>query len=169
VEDSPARKADTSSGSQNIPTCYRNLRFIIVFTESATAAPNEFGPHTPVSITNRTLLSYQTPILTLPFHLHRFKLLECATCACNIGDQTIDRLLYQCTLLQTQREILKENILKTGNWPASKKELIPTPRAFINSTDFERLLNSIHSSYVRNCVMYNHPRKLNLLAPEFYT
>jgi len=39
-------------------------------------------------------------------YLHRFKLLESATCPCYKGDQTTDHLLYHCTLLQNQREIL---------------------------------------------------------------
>ena len=57
-------------------------------------------------------------------YLHCFKLLEDATCVCKHGDRTTDHLLNHCTLLQTQREIIKQNILKTGNWPASKQELI---------------------------------------------
>jgi hypothetical protein len=36
-------------------------------------------------------------------YLHRFKILGKATCACEQGDQTIDHLLYHCTLLETQR------------------------------------------------------------------
>jgi hypothetical protein len=33
-------------------------------------------------------------------YLHRFKLLESATCPCDKGDQRTDYLLYHCTLLQ---------------------------------------------------------------------
>jgi hypothetical protein len=50
--------------------------------------------------------------------------MEQAPCPCNKGDQTIDHLLNQCTLLQTQKEILRNNVLKSGNWPVSKHELI---------------------------------------------
>jgi len=57
-------------------------------------------------------------------YLHRFKLIENATCPCNNGDQTIDHLLHQCTLLQTQRELLRNNVLKSRKWPVSKEELI---------------------------------------------
>jgi ribonuclease HI len=35
-------------------------------------------------------------------YLHRFKILENATCPCNKGDQTIDHLINRFTLLQTQ-------------------------------------------------------------------
>jgi hypothetical protein len=40
-------------------------------------------------------------------YLHRFKLLENATCVCKQGDQTTDHILYHFTLRQTQRDILK--------------------------------------------------------------
>ena len=42
-------------------------------------------------------------------YLHRFKILDHATCACKKGDQTIDHLLYQCTLLEAHREHLKKH------------------------------------------------------------
>jgi hypothetical protein len=54
-------------------------------------------------------------------YLHRFKILQHATCPCNNGEQTTDNLLYQCILLHTQRELLRNRVLKTGNWPASNK------------------------------------------------
>ena len=53
-------------------------------------------------------------------HLHRFKPLDDATCICGQGDQTTDQLLNHCAVIHTQREALKQNILKNGNWPASK-------------------------------------------------
>ena len=56
--------------------------------------------------------------------IHRFKIIEIATCPCNKGEQTIDHLLNQCTLLQTQRELLRNNFIKSGNWTVSKEELI---------------------------------------------
>jgi hypothetical protein len=44
-------------------------------------------------------------------YLHQFKIIETAACPCNKGDQTVDHLLNQCTLLKTQRELLRKNIL----------------------------------------------------------
>jgi len=76
-------------------------------------------------------------------YLHRFKTLEQATCACKKGDQTIDHLINQCTLLQTQRELLRSNVLKCGNWPTSKHELITKHLkpflTFTKSIDFDQL------------------------------
>jgi len=43
-----------------------------------------------------------------------------ATCPCNNGDQTIDHLFYQCTLLHSQRELIRNKVLKIGNWPMRK-------------------------------------------------
>jgi len=54
---------------------------------------------------------------------HHFKIMKQATCPCNNGDQTIDHLLYQCTLLHSQRELIRNKFLKIVNWPASKQEL----------------------------------------------
>jgi hypothetical protein len=54
-------------------------------------------------------------------YLHRFKILENATCPCNKGDQTIDHLINQCALLQTHRELLRNNVLKSRKWPVSKR------------------------------------------------
>jgi hypothetical protein len=76
-------------------------------------------------------------------YLHRFKLLESATCPCNKGDQTADHLLYHCTLLQQQREILEKDTLKHGIWPISKHDLITKHLnsfiKFTNSIDFDKL------------------------------
>jgi len=48
-------------------------------------------------------------------YLHRFTILEQATFASKKGEQTTDHLINQCTLLQTQREHLRSNVLKCGN------------------------------------------------------
>jgi hypothetical protein len=76
-------------------------------------------------------------------YLHRFKLVESATCTCNNEDQTIDHLLNKCTLIQTQRELIRKNILKSEHWPVSKEELISKHLksffTFTKSVNFEQL------------------------------
>jgi hypothetical protein len=57
-------------------------------------------------------------------YLHRFRLIDNAMCPCNKEGQTVDHLIHQCTLLHTNRELLTENVQQSGNWPASKQELI---------------------------------------------
>ena len=89
------------------------------------AITKEFFPN----VKNRLKLQIDiNPIFTAPVtghgktraHLHRFMILELATCTCKKGDHFIK----QCTLLQPQRELLRSNVLKSGNWPAIKYELI---------------------------------------------
>ena len=48
-------------------------------------------------------------------YLHRFRIVEHATCPCGKVEQTIDRLITQCLILHKQREIFKSNVLKSGN------------------------------------------------------
>ncbi|KAJ4431207.1 hypothetical protein ANN_19804 [Periplaneta americana] len=76
-------------------------------------------------------------------YVHRFKLLESATCPCNSGSQTVDHFLYDCTILRKQREILRNSISKTAKWPPNKCQLIKLHLqpfiTFINSVDFEQL------------------------------
>jgi hypothetical protein len=70
-----------------------------------------------------------TPILTAIVtghgktrsYLRRFKILEKADCPCGNGDKNSDHLLYQCAILNKQREIFKRNVLKSGNWPEGKQ------------------------------------------------
>jgi hypothetical protein len=45
-------------------------------------------------------------------YLQRFKIRDNAHCVCQQGDQTVDHLLYDCNLLETQREILRKNVTK---------------------------------------------------------
>jgi hypothetical protein len=76
-------------------------------------------------------------------YLYRFKIRENATCACERGDQTIDHLLYHCSLLEPQRQNMKKNAIKAGHWPASKQYLITKHRGllltFLESIDFDQL------------------------------
>jgi hypothetical protein len=92
-----------------------------------------------------------TPILTafLTDHgktrayLHRTKILEKADCPCGNRDQTSDHLLYQCAILNKQREIFKRSVIKSGKWPASKQEIISRHLKsfllFLNSINFDLL------------------------------
>jgi ribonuclease HI len=57
-------------------------------------------------------------------YLHRFKIIDTPTCPCGTGDQTIDHLLFECKLLNEERNCLKQLILKTNDWPISKRDLI---------------------------------------------
>jgi hypothetical protein len=65
-------------------------------------------------------------------------------CPCKHGIQTVDHLIFQCRSIKNEREILKNSLLKAGNWPVSKSEL--TYRnllkhfiGYINSMGFEKI------------------------------
>ena len=57
-------------------------------------------------------------------YLHRFKIAERETRPCNEEARTTDHLLYKCKLTQTQRDLLRETVSKSGSWPVSKVDLV---------------------------------------------
>jgi len=57
-------------------------------------------------------------------YLHRFKITEAPTCTCGTRNQNIDHLLFECELLNKERTILKQAIVKTNDWPTSKRDLL---------------------------------------------
>jgi len=76
-------------------------------------------------------------------YLHRFNYVTTQRASVDKTTKQRAHLLNHCSMIHTQREVLKQNILKKGNWPASKQELITNCRnsftAFIESIDFELL------------------------------
>jgi hypothetical protein len=69
---------------------------------------------------------------------------ENAECPCKKkGDQTVDHVLNQCSLLQKQRELLRNSVIKCGKLPVSRSELImkhiKASLRFTESIDFEQL------------------------------
>jgi len=56
-------------------------------------------------------------------YIYRFKITDNATCPCNMKDQTLDHRLNNCTRHKKQRDLIRQEILKTGSWPGSNKEL----------------------------------------------
>jgi len=76
-------------------------------------------------------------------YLHRLKILETQTCHCGTKDQTIDRLLNECELLNKERDSLMSTLLKTDVWPISKETLIrkhfKTFVKFTNDISFDKL------------------------------
>ena len=53
---------------------------------------------------NRSLTTMMTGYGNIKAYLHRFKLIDSATCTCGDNDQTTDHLLYECELLMTHRD-----------------------------------------------------------------
>jgi hypothetical protein len=57
-------------------------------------------------------------------YLHRFKIIDTPEGPCSTTDQTTDHLLFECKLLNKERDKLTSAILKTDVWPISKSKLI---------------------------------------------
>jgi hypothetical protein len=69
---------------------------------------------------------------------HRLKIIDSPECPCTQEIQTVDHLTFQCEKLKYEREMLKNSVLKAGNWPFSKSELINK-----NLKQFIRYINSM--------------------------
>ena len=76
-------------------------------------------------------------------YLHQFKINETPICPCGTTDQTIDHLLFECELLNKERDSLISTVLKTDIWPISKDKLIrnhfKTFAKFTNKMSFDNL------------------------------
>jgi cation diffusion facilitator CzcD-associated flavoprotein CzcO len=53
-------------------------------------------------------------------YLHRFKVIQSPECTCTKGDQTVDRLIYDCEKLEKERDKLIAHISREDNWPVQK-------------------------------------------------
>jgi len=71
-------------------------------------------------------------------YLQRLKIIGSPWCPCKHGIHTVVHLIFQCSGLKNEREILKNSVLKECSWPASKSEL--TDR---NVKEFIRYINSV--------------------------
>ena len=76
-------------------------------------------------------------------YLHRFNITDNPTCPCNNEAQTIDHLIYQCPLVEKERNILRNQVIKAGCWPPNKEDFIKKHFKqfiqFANSIDFKKL------------------------------
>jgi len=57
-------------------------------------------------------------------YLQRLKIIDSPECPCKKNIQTIDHSLFQCDKLKYERGMTKNSVLKAGNWPISKSELV---------------------------------------------
>jgi hypothetical protein len=57
-------------------------------------------------------------------YLHRYKIIDSPMCSCKDDEQTIDNIIYNCELVEQERERLKAALLRTEYWPISKDILM---------------------------------------------
>jgi hypothetical protein len=50
----------------------------------------------------------------LRFYLYRFKIIDNPTCPCQMGSQSNEHLIRECTILNKKRDTLKNEITNAG-------------------------------------------------------
>jgi len=78
-------------------------------------------------------------------YLYKYKIIDSPMCPCKIGEQTTDRIVYDCDIVKQEIDKLKAEILRTENWPVSKDTLINKYtkifNKFVESIQLENLLS----------------------------
>jgi len=92
-------------------------------------------------------------------YLHRLKIIDSPECPCKQDIQAIDHLIFPCEKLKYERGVLKNSVLKAGNWPISQSELVYKKLKqlirYINSMDLEKLNYSKSYKWTLITDMYN--------------
>ena len=57
-------------------------------------------------------------------YLFKYKIKDSLICTCKRGEQTKDHILYECELVEQERDRLKAAVLRSENRPVSKDMLI---------------------------------------------
>jgi hypothetical protein len=56
-------------------------------------------------------------------YLHKYKIIDDPTCPCQKGQQTVQHIIFDCPLLEKERDKLKAVVTRTKNWPVSYNKL----------------------------------------------
>ena len=56
-------------------------------------------------------------------YLFKYTIKGSPICSCKRGEQTIDHILYECELVEQERDRIKAAVLRSENWPVSKDTL----------------------------------------------
>jgi hypothetical protein len=109
-------------------------RFKIIETPVCPCSTTDQTPVCPCSTTDQTPVcpcstTDQTPVCPCST-TDQTPVCPCSTtdqtpvCPCSSTDHTIDHMLYECELLNKERDKLISTILKTDVWPISKNKLL---------------------------------------------
>jgi hypothetical protein len=60
----------------------------------------------------------------IKLYLHKYKIVDSPICSCKSGEQTVDHILFDCKLLDQERDGLKAAVLRSENWPMTKNKLL---------------------------------------------
>jgi len=56
-------------------------------------------------------------------YLYKYKIIQSPMCSCDEGEQSVDHILYECKLLEHERDRLKAAVIWSENWPVSKDKI----------------------------------------------
>jgi hypothetical protein len=57
-------------------------------------------------------------------YLYKYEIIiDNPMCPCRKGDQTVDHILFDCTVIEQERDKLKAAVTRTENWPMSYNKL----------------------------------------------
>jgi len=56
-------------------------------------------------------------------YLYKNKIIDNLMSPCKIGVQTVDQILFDCTLLEEEMDKIKAVVTRTENWPVSYNKL----------------------------------------------
>jgi hypothetical protein len=72
-------------------------------------------------------------------YLHKYKILDSPIYSCKSGEQTADHIIFECKLLEQEREGLKATVLLPENWPVRKNKFYKNFTKLPNSISFDKL------------------------------
>jgi hypothetical protein len=84
-------------------------------------------------------------------YLNRFKIIDDPMCPCNEGEQTVEHLIYVCTVLEQRRSTMIKHITTRGGiWLPTNNELtdkyLTVFTEFVKSIDFTKVQQGRHSA-----------------------
>jgi len=56
-------------------------------------------------------------------YLYKYKIIDDPTCPCRKGPQTVQYIIFDCPVLEKEKEKLKAVVIRTENWPVSCNKL----------------------------------------------
>jgi len=56
-------------------------------------------------------------------YLYKYKITDNPACLCRKGPQTVQHIVFDCPLIETEREKLKAVVTRSGSWPVSCNKL----------------------------------------------
>jgi len=78
-------------------------------------------------------------------YLHRIRIIQAPDCPCGNGNQTVEHILFECGILQEERERLIAAVAKMDNWPMKKVTLIK--RHYKAFARFTKTIDNINEIY----------------------